>query len=329
MPFRNVTGWYSVPSDASGAGANPPAITVAVGSSALMPTYDDFNIAVYTSRFGLGWVYSWWFASFQICHVVIAPRSNGLVERDPYRAAAAIMNRPYALGSAGRQCASSPDEHPPTRAHGGAYDATPMIESPWARAFSTTRSVARSHRKLSRPSPWMLFQSMSIVVHLAPLAAIAAKSAFCSASDSHSTCTPDARPAREATTEPGTVAAGRLQLCNVGLYCFTQPAATTINAIAAATAASVRHERRRGRRGASEESGCGRYMEAPGRECTYGRPGPNQRVRAASVRTGKVSAGPPAPARRLPARSHAPRASTGPGRAEGAVDDGAHPHHSV
>ena len=46
MPSRNVAGWYSVPSAASGAGANPPAITVAVGSSALMPVYADFSIAV-------------------------------------------------------------------------------------------------------------------------------------------------------------------------------------------------------------------------------------------------------------------------------------------
>ena len=89
-----MAGWYSVPSAASGAGAKPPAITVAFGSSALIPEYDDFSIAVYTSRFGFGCVYSWWFASFQICHVVTEPRSNGFVDREPYRAAAAIMNRP-------------------------------------------------------------------------------------------------------------------------------------------------------------------------------------------------------------------------------------------
>ena len=46
------------------------------------------------SRFGFGRVYSWWFGSFQICQVVTEPRSNGIVERVPYRAAAAIMNRP-------------------------------------------------------------------------------------------------------------------------------------------------------------------------------------------------------------------------------------------
>src|SRR3954469_11955987 len=111
----------------------------------------------------------------------------------------------------------------------------------------------------------MLFQSMSSVVHLAPLAAIAAKSLFCSESDSHKTSTPEDRPARYATTEPGTVADGRLQLCSVGLYCFTQPAATIANAIAVPTAAMVRHERWRGRRAASGRVGCGRCMEAPGR----------------------------------------------------------------
>jgi hypothetical protein len=61
----------------------------------------------------------------------------------------------------------------------------------------------------------MLFQSMSSVVHLAPLAAIAAKSAFWSASDSQRISTSAAKPARAARWGPLTVVAGRLQLCSV------------------------------------------------------------------------------------------------------------------
>src|SRR5690242_3740938 len=89
----------------------------------------------------------------------------------------------------------------------------------------------------------MLFQSMSIVVHFAPLASMAAKSAFCSASDSHRICTDGARPARDETCWADTVPLGRLQARSVALYCFTQPV-TSSNATAAATNVARRGNRR-------------------------------------------------------------------------------------
>ena len=93
-PCSQVTGEYSVPSASSGAGAVPPVITTAFGSAALIAAYADLTIAAYLSGSGFGCENSWWFGSFQSDHVVIVPRRRGLVDRDPYRAAAAPAKRP-------------------------------------------------------------------------------------------------------------------------------------------------------------------------------------------------------------------------------------------
>ena len=88
---------------------------------------------------------------------------------------------------------------------------------------------------------------------------------------------------------------------------------------------AVRHERRRGRRAASGRDGCGRCMEAPGRDATCGRTRPRRR-RARRLRPDRqgIRRHPPARQGGLRRRSvtlHARRPA--PDVRRGAVDDDA------